>query len=115
VEPGNNSWIKELLDPLGEMFINQKGMGMKNYLPVWYFSLVLSELPIELVEEYIYKQKEFLKRMLTRGCLIGPWENDTYNIIVLYIIRNTLCRIKEFEHIRDEKIFIKDNRCYCKI
>ena len=111
----NDGWIKKLLKPQGELFVNQRGMGMKNYFPFYYFCLVLSELPINLVDEYIFVQKEFLKRMLTRGCLTGPHENDAYNILILYIIRNTLCRIKEYEYIKNEKIYVKDNRCYCKI
>ena len=31
----------------------------------------------------IIEKQEFLKRMLTRGCLIGPHENDTYNVLIL--------------------------------
>lgn len=113
--PQKTKWIKELLEPMFSIFKDQKGMGMKNYFPFYYFCLVLSELPIEIVERNIYEKQEFLKRMLTRGCLIGPYENDTYNIIILYILRNLLSRIKEYEHIKSEEIYIKNNRCYCKL
>jgi len=108
-------WVKELLNPLSKLFIDQKGMGIKNNFPFFYFCLVLSELPIELAKKYIIEKQEFLKKLLTRGSLIGPNENDTYNILILYIIRNTLCRINEFKHIENELIYIKENRCYCKV
>jgi hypothetical protein len=113
--PNNISWINELLNPMGELFLNQRGMGTRNNFPFYYFCLVLSELPVNLAEGYISAQREFLKRLLTRGSLIGPYECDTYNILILHINRDTLCRIKEYEYIKNEEIYIKDNRCYCKI
>jgi len=113
--PDKMEWIKKLFEPMSIFYREQKGMGMENNFPFYYFCLVISEMPIKFVEAYIYEKKEFLKILLTKGCLNGPKENDTYNALKLYIIRNTLSRIKEYEYIKDEEIYIKNNRCYCKI
>ncbi|GHV33817.1 hypothetical protein AGMMS4952_26100 [Spirochaetia bacterium] len=86
VRIGNEQWFNELFDPMIELFLNQGGMGTKNHFQFYYFCLALCELPIEMVEKYIRKKKDFLIRMLTRGCLIGPAINDTYSTLYTIIM-----------------------------
>jgi hypothetical protein len=113
----NKKWIMELFNPLIKLFIDQKELGSNKKIKFqfYYFCLALCELPIDLVEKYIKIKKDFIIKILTRGCLIGPRENDTYNPLLLYILRNLLSRTKDFEYIKNNKIYIKDNRCYCDI
>ncbi len=74
-------------------------------------------LPDELAEPYIRAKAGFLKTMLTRGCLTGPAVADTYNPLLLYIMRNTLCKLDGFRDIARAEIYIagKDNRCYARV
>ena len=55
--------------------------------------------------------------MLTRGSVVGPAMQDTYNVIILYVLKNALAMLPEYGYIKNKEVYIseKDNRCYCDV
>lgn len=115
--PEDKKRLRRLAEPLGRRFLAQKGMASyKDAFPIWYFCLTLAELDLEIVWELLEVKRDFLLRMLTRGCTIGPSITDTYNPLILHVIRNALARLPGCEALVDAPITVADNgRCYCEI
>lgn len=115
VQPRQDRWVRSLLTPLGERFVSGRPAGTG--LPWFYFCLALADLPAELAVPIIRKRKELLRGLLYRGWLTGPAEQDRYNILRKYVLRNALARLPECQHLREARITVssKDGRCYCEV
>jgi hypothetical protein len=61
--------------------------------------------------------KDFLLTLLGKGWLTGPAENDKYNPLIKYVLRNTLACLSEYEYLRDAEVYIsgEERRCYCDV
>jgi len=118
VRPDSKDWIEELLIPLGDAFTGSDSQNKPpRNLPVFYVCLTLSEIQSDVVVEMVRKRSDYLLGLLRRGWLTGPAELDTYNVLRKYVVRNTLARLPEYEHIRNSQVYIsdEDGRCYCDV
>ena len=135
------AWIKELLDGLIAQY-NGGHAGMaatNNGVPVFYLYAALPQVGRALPEithmlpevgralpdathaagdicrTLLEERQEWLVHMLTRGSVTGPAIQDTYNVTLLYILRNALALLPGYAFMRDRPVVIseKDNRCSC--
>lgn len=119
LNPQDVKWINEILMPMIAQYNNgHKGMAAtNNNVPVFYLYSVLPDIANESCYELIKERKEWIIHMLTRGGITGPAIQDTYNVTILYILKNALSMLPEYEYMKNRIVYIseKDNRCYCDV
>lgn len=72
---------------------------------------------------FIIQKKEWLEGLLRKDWLTDRLKNgrisegDSYNLIIKYIIRNSISALPGYEYVSGSEIYIneKDRRCYCNI
>ena len=115
----DDKWINEILTPMIAQYNNgHKGMAAtNNNVPVFYLYSVLPDIANKSCYRLIEERKEWIIHMLTRGGIVGPAVQDTYNVTMLYILRNALAILPEYEYMKNAEVYIseKDNRCYCDV
>ena len=117
--PQNDKWINEILTPMIAQYNSgHKGMAAtNNNVPVFYLYSALPDLANEACYKLIEERKDWIIHMLTRGGLTGPAVQDTYNVTRLYVLRNVLAMLPQYEYMKNREVYIsdKDNRCYCDV
>lgn len=100
-------------------YYNAHPQGMAGYsrnLPRFYVFLALSDIQSDNAKAFLAEKTDFMKTMLTRGCLTGPAVQDTYNVRLLYILRNALSKVDGYAYVRENPVYIRgDGRCVCNI
>lgn len=100
-------------------YYNSHPQGMAGYsrnLPRFYVFLALSDIQSDNAKAFLTEKTDFMKTMLTRGCLTGPAVQDTYNVRLLYILRNALSKVDGYAYVRENPVYIRgDGRCVCSI
>ena len=118
VKPASDPWIDAILQPLGEIFVGQRGQASTHRgLPIFYFCLALSETASDMAAQIIRRRSDFLLGLLRKGWLTGPAELDTYNPLRKVIVRNALAALPDYAHLRHAGVYVseKDGRCYCAV
>lgn len=72
---------------------------------------------------FIIQKKEWLEGLLRKDWLTDRLKNgrisegDSYNLIIKYIIRNSISALPGYEYVSGSEIYIneKDRRYYCNI
>ena len=115
----NTEWISKVLTAMINQYNNgHNGMAAtNNNVPVFYLYSVLPDIASESCYELIAHRKEWIIHMLTRGSVVGPAMQDTYNVIILYVLKNALAMLPDYGYIKNKEVYIseKDNRCYCDV
>lgn len=100
-------------------YYNSHPRGMAAYtrnFPRFYVFLALSDVQSDDAKAFLTENTDFMKTMLTRGSLTGPAKQDTYNVRLLYIIRNALSKVDGYAYVRENPVYIReDGRCVCNI
>ena len=98
--PDDKAWIKKQIGVYNNHFADRRRhSGVQKY-----YWLILSDMPYEIAEPEIYRQKEQIIELLNRTYLMKN-ENDD---IPLYVMKNTLARLPEFSYIKDRQPYIDE-------
>jgi len=119
LSPKDEKWICKILNPLIKQYnCGHNGMAAtNNNVPVFYLYAVLPDIANDMCCALVEQRKSWIIHMLARGCITGPAIQDTYNVTLLYILRNALALLPQYAFVKDRKVYIsdKDNRCYCDV
>ena len=69
-----------------------------------YYWLILSDMPYDIAEPEIIRQKENIIDHLNRSYLIKSGNED----VALYAMRNALSRLPEYDYIKDRKPYVSE-------
>ncbi|MDR0287698.1 MAG: hypothetical protein LBI03_08375 [Clostridiales bacterium] len=84
------------------------------------YELLQNTVMPDIADEQCYKlvneRKNWIIHMLTRGNIIGPAIQDTYNVTILYVLKNAISMLPEYKYMKNKEVYIADNnRCYCDV
>ncbi|MCL2361826.1 MAG: hypothetical protein FWC73_08455 [Defluviitaleaceae bacterium] len=93
-------WIGKQISVYNNHFAdNKRHSGVQRYF--WY---ILSDMPIEIAEPEILRQKEIIIDHINHSYTIKNGNED----ILLYVMRNTLARLPEFSYIKNRKPYVDE-------
>ena len=96
----DRNWIQKQLTVYNNHFSDRRRhSGVQKY-----YWLILSDMPFEIAEPEILKQKEYIIDKLNQSYLIKTGNED----IPLYVMRNTLARLPEFSYIKNRKPHVSE-------
>jgi len=94
----DKDWIGKQISVYNEHFTDRRRhSGVQKY-----YWLILSNLPFNIAEPEIVRQKEIIIDQLNRSYLIKNGNED----ILLYVMRNTLARLLEYSYIKDFQPYV---------
>jgi len=102
----DREWLNRQLSVYNNHFAdNRRHSGVQRY-----YWLILSDMPFDIAEPEIWRQKEIIVSHLSRSYVVKNGNED----ILLYVMRNALARLSEYSYIKDRRPYIskKDNRLY---
>ena len=93
-------WIKKQITMYNDHFTDRRRHnGVQKY-----YWLILSQMPFDIAQPEIARQKEDIIDHLNRGYLIKSGNED----VPLYAMRNALARLPEYSYIKDRRPYISD-------
>jgi len=96
----DRDWVNKQISVYNNHFAdNRRHSGVQKYY--WW---VLSELPLDIAEPEIWRQKEIIIDSLNRSYVIKTGSED----IPLYVMRNTLARLSEYSYIKERKPYVDE-------
>ena len=103
----DDAWVAALLTHLSAHY---------NRLPVFYLYAAMPDIGDEACRKLVEEHKDTILPVLNRGNLTGPAEQDTYNITRLYVLRNALAMLPEYDYMRGREVIVSENdgRCRCE-
>jgi hypothetical protein len=110
VKPDDKAWLNKLAKKYNKHFSDAK----RHSGVTGYYGLCLSELPIEIAEPEIMKRKDEMLRHLTRSSVMNSENDKINNPVWICMTRNCLCRLPEYEYIKNRQPYLndKDGRLY---
>lgn len=105
------AWLQSRIKNYGDHVSEKK----RPWYSLWYFWLCLSELPLEIAEPEILKYKDdMLSRLTTKSAAMNSEHDKTIHPVLLCSLRNCLCRLPEYAHIKDVQPYVsgKDGRLH---
>jgi len=96
--PDDRAWIKKQLD----MYNNHFGDRSRHNGVQKYYWLILSDMPFDIAQPEIARQKEHIIDHLNRSYLIKTGNED----VALYAMRNALARLPEYAYVKDHKPYV---------
>ena len=98
--PHDRDWIKKQITVYNSHFTdNRRHSGVQKY-----YWLILSDMPFDIAESEILRQRELIIDQLNRSYLIKNGNED----ILLCVMRNTLARLPEYSYIKDRKPYVDE-------
>ena len=98
--PDDKDWIMKQINMYNSHFADRKRhSGVQKY-----YWLILSDMPFEIAEPEILRQRKIIIEHLNRSYLVKT-ENDD---IPLYVMRNTLARLSDYSFIKDRKPYVDE-------
>ena len=98
--PDDRDWIMKQINMYNEHFSDRsRHSGVQKY-----YWLILSDMPIEIAEPEILRQRGVIIDLLNRS-YIKKSENDD---IPLYVMRNALARLPEYSYIKNRQPYIDE-------
>ena len=98
--PDDRDWIMKQINMYNEHYNDRRRHnGVQKY-----YWLILSDMPFEIAEPEILRQKEIIIDHLNRS-YIKKSENDD---IPLYVMRNVLARLPQYSYIKDRQPYIDE-------
>ena len=93
--PHDKDWIQKQITIYNNHFADsRRHSGVQRY-----YWLILSEMPYDIAEPEILRQKETILDHINRSYVIKSGNED----ILLYVMRNTLARLPEYSYIKDRR------------
>lgn len=111
VTPAEIEWINSRI----VNYNNHVDEKKRPWFAKWYFWLCLSELPFPIAEAEIMKYKsEIILWLTTKSCVMNSEQDKIIPPVILCILRNMLCRLEEYEYIKNQQPYVseKDNRLH---
>jgi len=105
------AWMQSRIDNYNKHVSERK----RPWYALWYFWLCLSELPFEIARPEILKYKnDMLPWLTTKSEVMNSEHDKTIHPVLLCSLRNCLCRIPEYAHIKNIQPYIseKDGRLH---
>jgi len=103
-EPNDINWHEKQLAVYNNHFADEsRNVGIQRY-----YWLCLSDMPFDIAEKEIERQKDNIINQLKQSHLMKSENAD----IPLYVMRNTLSRLSEFSYIKDRHPYEKDGRLH---
>ena len=94
----DRDWIKKQIDMYNNHFNDKRRHnGVQKY-----YWLILFDMPFEIAEPEIIRQKEHIIDHLNRSYLIKNGNED----VALYAMRNALSRLPEYAYIKDRRPYV---------
>ena len=94
----DKDWIKKQIDMYNNHFADRhRHNGVQKY-----YWLILSDVPFDIAEPEIIRQKESIIDHLNRSYLIKNGNED----IAVYAMRNALARLPEYEYIKNRRPYV---------
>ena len=98
--PHDRDWIQKQIAIYNNHFAdNRRHSGVKVY-----YWLILSDMPFDIAEPEILRQKETIIDHINRSYVNKTGNED----ILLYVMRNTLARLPEYSYIKDRHPYIDE-------
>ena len=96
----DRDWIKKQIDMYNNHFADRRHhSGVQKY-----YWLILSDMPLEIAEPEILRQRDHIIDHLSRNYLIKDGNED----IALCAMRNALARLPEFSYIKDRRPYVSE-------
>ena len=100
VSPADTHWISKQIAGYNRHFNDRRWhSGVQRY-----YWLSLSDMPYDIAEPEIHRQKEQIITQLSRSYLVKSESDD----IPLYAMRNALARLPEFSYIKDRRPYVNE-------
>ena len=102
----DRDWLKKQIAIYNDHFFDRKRhSGVQKYY--WF---ILSDMPFDLAEPEILRQKEIIIEQLNQSYLIKTGNED----ILLCVMRNALARLPEYAYIKNHQPYVseKDGRLH---
>ena len=94
----DRDWIQKQVDMYNRHFDDRRRhSGVQKY-----YWLILSDMPFEVAQPEIVRQKERIIEQLSRSYLIKTGNED----VTLCAMRNALARLPEYAHLKDRKPYV---------
>jgi len=96
----DRDWIKKQIDVYNNHFAdNRRHSGVQKY-----YWLILSDMPFDIAEPEILRQKDTIIDQINRSYVIKNGNED----ILLCVMRNVLARLPEYSYIKDRKPYVDE-------
>ena len=96
----DRAWIHKQLDVYNNHFDDRRcHSGVQRY-----YWLILSDMPFDIAEPEIIRQREYIIDQLNRSYLVKTGNED----VLLCVMRNTLARLPEYSYIKDRKPYVNE-------
>jgi hypothetical protein len=119
--PEKQTWISDQIKSYNKHIAEKKrskyyGRQYSNYY-MWYYWLCLSELPFDIAEPEILRNKNDMLLSAGKSMAMGIDEDKMINPIRMYALRNSLSRLPEYAHIKEKQPYVaeRDGRLYFDI
>jgi len=114
--PDEIEWVNKLIAFFKRYMdekLTLKGKGVHGNV-LWYYWLCLSELQPDLAEPEISRYKDRIIVQLNRSSVMNSDNDKANHPVMICILRNCLCRLPEYAHIRDIQPYVseKDGRLH---
>jgi len=96
----DREWIKKQIDMYNNHFHDRRRHGGVQK----YYWLILSDMPFDIAEPEIIRQKEHIIDHLNRSYLIKSGSED----VSLCVMRNALARLPEYSYIKDHRPYVSE-------
>ncbi|MDR0883038.1 MAG: hypothetical protein LBN05_00270 [Oscillospiraceae bacterium] len=109
--PEDNAWMQNRMDNYNRHAADKKRPSFS----LWYYWLCLSDLPFELAAPEIEKyEPQMLPWLTTKSCVMNSERDKTVHPVIICSLRNCLCRLPEYAHIKDIQPYVseKDGRLH---
>jgi hypothetical protein len=99
-EANDRDWIDKQISIYNNHFAeNRRHSGVQKYY--WW---ILSDMPLDIAEREIWRQKDAIIDHLNRSLTIKTGNED----ILFYVMRNTLSRLPMYSYIKDRKPYVDE-------
>ena len=96
----DREWIQKQIDVYNNHFNDRRHHnGVQKY-----YWLILSDMPFDIAEPEIVRQKEHIIEHLNQSYLVKSGNED----VALYAMRNALARLPEYSYIKDHKPYVNE-------
>lgn len=106
----DTGWMKKLV----AFFNRYNGEIYRHGNTVWYYWLCLSELSYDIARPEVIRYKDEFYARLNKSAALNNENSIIYQPILYCILRNCLCRLPEYEYLRNHQPYVseKDKRLH---
>ena len=101
----DTAWIKRLISKINNHIDDKQKC---NGGTIGYYWLCLSELPLEIAEPELLRYKNDLIARLNKNTIMNSEKDKVNNPVLFCAIRYCLCRLPEYEYIKNRQPYVSD-------